>query len=378
MGHEIDRSRIAEGAVFSVRQSMWHRLGKVLQFVPKNVEEAMEFSGTDFEVELIPLYARSGIGLGGKSLSGSPTSGYVYDDVQLGRGVRRKDTGKVIGVVGPSYHPLQNVDAFGVLQPMLDQGLATIETGGSLRDGQDVWLLVKFDKAALARQAGEKALNKDLLSEEDRQALAALEELASDGEVETYGLITNNHAGKRMVIVRETPVRVVCANTLEFALDSTGTEVKCRHTENVKENVEAAAKLLFASMAERYASAAVQRAILKRLPINEEQFRQNVLDVAVPVRHLERKIQRRESSPQTHAALDRANDKRLLIRNRWESGEGHTGDHSAWEAWNGLVECLDHEEQFAPRGDEQRLQSAYDGTLRLVKQKVVNRLLALR
>ena len=38
----------------------------------------------------------------------------------------------------------------------------------------------------------------------------------------TYGLISNNHAGERRVIVQETPVRVVCSNTLGMALTRSG------------------------------------------------------------------------------------------------------------------------------------------------------------
>ncbi|CAN5654802.1 hypothetical protein BH23GEM5_BH23GEM5_03150 [soil metagenome] len=33
-------------------------------------------------------------------------------------------------------------------------------------------------------------------------------------EVIPFGLISNNHAGQRKVVVQESPIRVVCANTL--------------------------------------------------------------------------------------------------------------------------------------------------------------------
>jgi hypothetical protein len=380
MGHEIDQSRNRQGAAFSVLQSMWHRLGVILSEAPKTVEEALRLSCTDFEVELIELYARS------EALPELQAAGadYVYDDVELGRGVRRMDTGVVIGVVGPSYHVLQNADAFGVLTPMLEQGLCSIETGGALRNGQDVWMLVKFDMEALQKryarswieEGGTGATNPPGREMPDPDFL---DEMAASEEITTYGLITNNHAGKRAVIVRETPVRVVCANTLEFALGADdGMTVKCCHTENVKQNVESAAALLFAGMAERYASVAEKRSILMGRLISEEQFRANVLDIAVPVRHLERKIQRRESSGHTTAALDRANAKRISIRNLWEEGEGHSGDHTAWDALNGLAQALDHDEKFEnSRGEDRMLQSLYDGTARQIKGKVCNRLLSL-
>lgn len=375
MAHEIDTSRTVSGAAISVLKQMWHRLGVVLDVAPKTVREALELASMDFEVEVVPLFSRVA-----DVSAHANGDGYIYEDVALGRGVIRKDTNRVIGVVGPSYHALQNEDAFGVLQPMLDKGLCTIETAGSLRDGQDVWMLVKFDHKALRdeyERAYKQAAGLDLTG--DLPSIDSLDEMLEADEIETYGLITNNHGGKRAVIVRETPIRVVCANTLEFALNKDdGMTVKCRHTESVKENVEAAAADLFAGMAQRYASVAVKRAKLLDLVLTEDQFRKNVLDVAVPVRHLERKIQRREASGHTEAALDRANEKRLTIRDLWENGEGHSGDHSGWDALNGLVQALDHDEKFRNgRSEEKLLQSLYDGTARQIKQKVCNRLLAL-
>src|SRR5262249_34577882 len=69
-------------------------------------------AGLDWGVELVPL---------------------VTQDTQATvthRAVRRSTDGKVLGVVGPRYAPLQNTDAFGWFQPFLEAREAQLHTAG--------------------------------------------------------------------------------------------------------------------------------------------------------------------------------------------------------------------------------------------------------
>jgi hypothetical protein len=95
----------------------------------------------------------------------------------------RTDRDEVLGIVSQRYQPLQNRDAFEVLEPLLDAGLATLETGGSLRRGRDAWMLVRF-----------------------RVDSPVVRELFAD-EVIPFGLISNSHAGQWRVVVQESPLR---------------------------------------------------------------------------------------------------------------------------------------------------------------------------
>src|ERR1700679_738660 len=79
----------------------WHGLGRILDN-PPTTEEAIRCAGLDWEVKLVPL---TGI-LDGEPLG--PTGSWAT--------VRSTDR-SVLGVVGPTYRPLQNVDAFKFFQP---------------------------------------------------------------------------------------------------------------------------------------------------------------------------------------------------------------------------------------------------------------------
>lgn len=94
---------------------------------------------------------------------------------------------RVLGVVGKDYHPVQNVDAFRWFDFLLESGQSTLEAGGSLREGQRVWVLAK-----MAGAAGE---------------------VVRGDRIDSYLLLSNSHSGDMGVWLVFTPIRVVCMNT---------------------------------------------------------------------------------------------------------------------------------------------------------------------
>jgi hypothetical protein len=107
----------------------------------------------------------------------------------------RTDRGTELGSFGPEFAPLQNRDAFQPIRPLVDEGILKLETGGVLRKGADAWLLGRLDVERFGR---------------------IVQEVFSD-EIVPYILVANNHAGRRKARIAETPIRVVCANTLDMA-----------------------------------------------------------------------------------------------------------------------------------------------------------------
>ncbi len=125
--------------------------------------------------------------------------------------VRSSDS-KVLGVVGRSWTPLQNVDAFRWFDPFVEQGLASYWTAGSLRGGEFVWVLARIGSEST--------------------------EIGSD-LVNRYVLLSNAHNGTRAARIGFTNIVVVCANTLAAAHDDASSKlVRVRHTASVKENLE--------------------------------------------------------------------------------------------------------------------------------------------
>lgn len=119
----------------------------------------------------------------------------------------------MLGVVGPTYKPLQNSDAFSFFDPFVESGVATLETAGSLRDGKRVWILAKV--------AGDPI------------------EIVKGDAVERFILLSNGHDGSLAIRCGFTPVRVVCQNTMGMAHGDKGSKLlRVRHTNKAKSTLE--------------------------------------------------------------------------------------------------------------------------------------------
>jgi phage/plasmid-like protein (TIGR03299 family) len=331
MAHELTfRNGIAE--MFSVRETPWHREGHVLTEAP-TLDAALQLAGQDFETELQPYYIRRETEDGDEY--------FVLSDHR--RAVIRTDTGRELGGVGMKYTPLQNRDAFRVLEPLLDTGLVTLETGGSLREGADVWLLARFNVERFG---------------------PLVREVFADAVI-PYGLVANNHNGRRGVLLQLTPIRVVCANTLGMAereAKKGGRAITVRHTPNVARATITAAQTLFRGIVERYEDAARAYQALQRVALQEAEFRRLVLDVIAP--------DKRNNENASPRAIEQADACRDELRRLWTEGDGHQGDHSAWEAYNGAVQAIDHNEQLFPaKSTETRTASLISG--RLAEKKMI-------
>ena len=338
MPHELDRRVDGSAAMFSVCTTPWHREGTLLNEAP-SLTDALTLGGLDFEVDVRPLYVRS-------PATPEPPDAFTYEPAADAFATVRTDRESVLGVVSRRYQPLQNRDAFGVLEPLLDAGLASLETGGALRGGRDVWMLVRFNIDS-----------------------PIVREVFAD-EIGPFGMISNNHAGQRKVVVQETPIRVVCANTLGAALRGRHRAIGVRHTASVEARTTEAARTLWRGLVERYGRVAQQYRALKAHHLDTALFRQLVLDVAAPI---PADLNQAGLTPHQESARRRLVAKRSRLSHLWESGLGHSGDHSAWEAYNSVAESVDHDERlWRVRGS--RAESLLDGRLLETKERVLSAL----
>ena len=182
--------------MFSVRETPWHGLGRIVMDAPAS-REALELAGLDWQVESRNIY----------SGTGSMIPGYRAN-------VRSTDD-SVLGVVSDRYRIVQNEEAFQFTDDLLGEGV-TYETAGSLQGGKKVWMLARLPRKYL---------------------------IAGD-QVAPYLVIFNSHDGSSGVKVAMTPIRVVCQNTLNLALNTAKRSWTARHTENVLLRVQDARETL--------------------------------------------------------------------------------------------------------------------------------------
>ena len=161
----------------------WHGLGTPVpgHVSPGRMQRAAKL---DWEVEKRPLFyktrERPGADASAKCLPGR----YAL--------VRQSD-GQLLDIVKSNWEPVQNHEAFTFFHDFVRAGDMAMETAGSLANGKWVFALARARPAFQLSRAGRDV-------------------------VECYVLFTNPHQYGRAVDIRFTPVRVVCHNTLSFAL----------------------------------------------------------------------------------------------------------------------------------------------------------------
>ena len=68
--------------------------------------------------------------------------------------------------------------------------------------------------------------------------------MGNDDLIEQYLFLTTSHDGGGSITAAFTPIRIVCNNTLNAALNNCSNAIKIRHTANAKERLEEAHKLM--------------------------------------------------------------------------------------------------------------------------------------
>jgi phage/plasmid-like protein (TIGR03299 family) len=271
-------------------------------------------------------------------------------------------TRKELGNVGGAYEVVNNREAFEVLKPLVDSHLAALETGGVLRDGADAWLLVRWNL--------------------ERFGPDVREVFEKDGGIQPYSTVMANHSGRRPILLGNTPIRVVCANTLGQAECDAGDVAGGRgserwravpHKQDAKSRLVEVAQDLFHGIVERYEVIARAYRLLMQTRLDDEAFTRMVLDVVAPDPRL-----KKDWNPEAKLAgvvLERFQKKRAHLRHLWVEGKGHTGEKNCWYAYNATVEALDYNKDLWPsRSGVWRAASLLTGELAAMKNTVLDRL----
>lgn len=234
MAHEIE-------TMFSVREKPWHYemtkdVTKLIQEAPTSAE-ALALAGLDWKVEQTPVYTDAGIEIPGYKAN------------------RRNTDKAILGIVSNRYQIVQNTEAFEFTDAIVgetENGVVKYETAGSLSGGKKIWLLAKMPT--------QKVL---------------------DDEVEPYMCFTNSHDGSGAIRICMTPIRVVCNNTLNMALNGAKRQWSTKHVGDMQSKLEEAKMCMF--MADKYMTRLDEEADrLANIKLYREQI-DEILDEMFPV-----------------------------------------------------------------------------------------------
>lgn len=308
MAHQVQ-------SMFSVQKTPWHGLGVILDEAPTS-EDAIVAAGLNWKVEFRDLYC------------GPNTDGHLNGEEpafwESHKALVRSDDQSELAVVGKTYRPLQNDQAFAFFDPFVKANLARYETAGALREGKVIWVLAKLNVDPIVIGRGD--------------------------EVNKYLLLSNSHDGTMAVRVGFTPIRVVCANTLAMSIRNRDSKLlrvtHSKKTENrldqIREIVNAA-DAKFEATAEQYKRLAKKNIYAKDL--------EKYVDIVFKFSAVEESKRRETIRAQTHSSIVRL----------FESGKGadlKSAKGTAWGAYNAITEYLSYERG---RNDESRLDQLWFG-----------------
>lgn len=309
--HNLDITDGIASFVSDNGEDAWHRLGQTIDKKGLTAAEALSFAHLDqWNVRKYPLKVQLPDG----TLLDMPGRAGVVRDNPI-----RKGQIDVIGDVGKDYGIIQNEEHVALLDALVHESGAHFATAGALDDnGRRVFVTMRMPGHI---------------------------KVGGQDRVDNYIAAVNSHDSSTAFSLMVTPVRIVCANTLNMAFRNHSHIFKIRHTSNATKGVVIAA----------------QQALELTFEYLEdfEQQAQELINKTVTQAQFEELIAANFGAPEDAAkAVQTRAEKRLdemteLFANA-NTQAGIRG--TAWAALNALTEWSDH---YAPvRGDDPEGQRA--------------------
>jgi phage/plasmid-like protein (TIGR03299 family) len=340
MAHELEKDTATGQVSFaSLREPAWHGLGTVFEN-EVSTSEMLELAHLDnWNVRLEEVGLPQGFVSDKTNYFVARTN--PFDKTQT----------DVLGVVGERYRTLQNEELFDFGDALLDGG-GRWETAGSIKGGRQV-----FGSLALERET-------------------VLDPNGVSDKINTYLLVNTSHDGSVAIQASVTPVRVVCANTLNLAIGkgvgrnrSVKQSFKIRHTQTANGKVQAAREALgianvYMDEFDKMAQAMIE------IQVSNDKF-QDIIREAYPMPEKDAK-----------GAMSKWQTKLETIEDIYMGQFNHMIAGTAWGAFNAMTERLDWYRTARKGNTESVLASAsgFDPAINAEKNrllKVVQNLVAV-
>ncbi len=300
----------------------WHGLGSRVDNT-LTPEEMVKAAGLDWRVEKRAIFYSK------------PKSVIPEIEVQKKFALVRTSDNSCLSIVGNRYTPTQNIEAFSFFKEFVEAGDAKMETAGSLLDGKRVWGLANLQESF---------------------------KLAGNDEVKGYLLVVSPHEQGKSLLIRFTPVRVVCKNTLTLALGGIGDEFRMSHHSKFTNYTIKRAKITLGIARERMNEFHENAKQLKKLTMSEadvQQFLAPLFQPQTPIDDLVKDFR------------ELANPKILRVMDVYKNAPG-ADPGTGWGVLNAVTYWADH---VASKTADKRLANAWLSKTAVTKQQTLNKLL---
>lgn len=180
-------------------------------------EDVIKKAKLDWEVAKCEIVAKMPMNLNPDSnRDGFNYGGMQYTPVESMYATYRTDLNFPLGVVKEKYTPVQNIDAFKFFDDAIGKNKAIWQTAGFFGNGEKIFVTAKLPQNIFV----------------------------NDDIIDNYLVFATSHDGTMGVKILLTPIRVVCENTLNAALQNNDAYISFRHTESVHGRIDAAKEIL--------------------------------------------------------------------------------------------------------------------------------------
>ena len=184
-------------------------------------QEVMQKAGLDFYVDKCDLVARMPFNINGNNkfneLGGEfAKDGYIYRDCPKAYATYRTDTNTPLGLVKDKYEVIQNIEAFNFFNDAIGVDKAQWDRAGKFGYGHKIFVSAKLPYTT--------RVGKDI--------------------VDNYLVFSNSHDGSSSINILFSPIRVICTNMLNSALNSAHSYIRIKHTKSARDKIEFGSEIL--------------------------------------------------------------------------------------------------------------------------------------
>lgn len=249
----------------------------------------------------------------------------------------------VLSVVGSRYKEVQNEELFSFADNLHDGNSDVFwESAGSLKGGNIVFGTMSIPRTIVLDPNG------------------------VNDETKLYLIVWTSHDGSVAVQSAITPVRVMCQNTLNFAMKKAKQSFKIRHTQTVDGKIAQARQALGLTFA--YADEFEKQAQeLFAVEVNDKKFSQ-IINAMYP-----------KPEKDSKGSLKKWENKVVLLDELYHNSPTNANiKGTAWGVVNALTERLDYYRTARKTGDSLMAgASGFDPVVTAEKNKIVKQVLAL-
>lgn len=184
-------------------------------------QEVMEKAGLNFFVDKCDLVSRMPFNINGNNnfnkVDGEFTKdGYIYRNCPNAYGTYRTDTNTPLGLVKAKYEVIQNIEAFNFFNDAIGADKAQWDKAGKFGYGHKIFVSAKLPYTSKV----------------------------GNDEINNYLVFSNSHDGSSSINILFSPIRVICTNMLNSALQNANSYIRIKHTKSARDRIERGSEIL--------------------------------------------------------------------------------------------------------------------------------------